>query len=87
VRHALGAVLLAARRPKEAEEAYREDLRRWPENGWSLYGLQQAVVRQKGREAEAREIAGRFQKAWGAASFPIVASCACAAPRPPGSAR
>jgi len=81
VRHALGAVLLAARKEKEAETAYLEDLRRWPENGWSLYGLQQAVARQKGRAAEAREIGARFEKAWSSSTFPIAASCACAAPR------
>jgi len=43
VRHTLGAVLLEAGRPGEAEAAYRYDLRHWPENGWSLYGLSVAL--------------------------------------------
>lgn len=38
-RHALGAALLAARRPQDAAQVYREDLRHYPANGWSLGGL------------------------------------------------
>ena len=38
-RQALGAVFLAAGKPAEAEKAYRDELARNPENGWSLYGL------------------------------------------------
>src|SRR5207244_11712636 len=36
VRQALGAVLLHAGRAREAEQVYREDLARNPDNGWSL---------------------------------------------------
>src|SRR5690606_12263311 len=36
VRHTLGAVLLDAGQGAEAEAVYREELRRNPENGWSL---------------------------------------------------
>src|SRR5262249_47852648 len=39
VRHALGAILLASGRPEEAAAVYREDLKNWPDNGWSLHGL------------------------------------------------
>ena len=39
VRHALGAVLVQSRRYGEAEQVYRDDLKRHPENGWSLFGL------------------------------------------------
>src|SRR5262249_40021515 len=39
VRQALGAVLLQAGRAGDAEQVYREDLRRNPGNGWSLFGL------------------------------------------------
>jgi tetratricopeptide (TPR) repeat protein len=38
-RHTLGAVLLHAKQAEAAEQVYREDLRRWPDNGWSLHGL------------------------------------------------
>ncbi len=62
-RQALGAMLLAAGRPAEAERAYREELRRNPENGWSLHGLALALRAQK-RKPEADEVAARFARAW-----------------------
>ena len=49
-RHALGAALLAAGRPEEAETVYWEDLKRNPENGWSLFGVVQALRAQKKTE-------------------------------------
>ena len=39
VRQSLGAVLLEAGRPLEAETIYWQDLKWNRENGWSLYGL------------------------------------------------
>jgi tetratricopeptide (TPR) repeat protein len=69
-RHALGAALLAAQRPAEAERAYRDDLAHYPDNGWSLAGLARALQAQ-GREAEAREVRERFARAWRAADFPL----------------
>ena len=42
-RHSLGAVLLAAGRPQEAEIVYREDQKAYPANVWSLIGLQRAL--------------------------------------------
>jgi tetratricopeptide (TPR) repeat protein len=45
-RHWLGAVLLEAQRPVDAERVYREDLRQHPHNGWSLLGLQLALKAQ-----------------------------------------
>lgn len=62
-RHALGAALLRVGRAAEAETVYREDLAHYPENGWSLYGLSQALVKQ-GRIDEARDLDERFQTAW-----------------------
>jgi tetratricopeptide (TPR) repeat protein len=63
IRHSLGAVLLKAGRAKEAESAYREDLERFPENGWSLFGLA-ASLRAQGRSGEAAEVEERFRRAW-----------------------
>ncbi len=74
-RHTLGAVLLAAGRPAEAEKVYREDLQRWPENGWSLYGLWQALKAQNSPESAAT--ADRFKKAWARADIQIGSSCLC----------
>jgi predicted Zn-dependent protease len=73
VRQSLGAVLLHARRATDAERVYREDLQRNPGNGWSLFGLAQAL-RAQGKTAEAAEAEGRFRKAWAAADVPLTAS-------------
>jgi len=41
---------------------YREDLERFPENGWALFGLQQSLAAQ-GKSGAADEIEGRFERA------------------------
>ena len=63
LRQQLGAVLLAAKRNKDAEQAFREDLVRYPNNGWSLHGLAEAL-RAQGRTREADEATAKFQKVW-----------------------
>ena len=73
VRQTLGALLLAAGQPAEAEAVYREELKRNPDNGWSLYGLAQSLRAQK-REAEAKDVDGRFAKAWQNADIKLTAS-------------
>jgi tetratricopeptide (TPR) repeat protein len=72
-RHTLGAMLLEAGQPAEAEVAYREELKRNPDNGWSLYGLAQSLRAQK-REAEAKDADARFAKAWQNADIKLTAS-------------
>ncbi len=67
-RHALGAVLLEAGRPAEAETVYWEDLRRNPENGWALTGLLQAL-KALGRTHDAGLIAARLDAAWSRADL------------------
>lgn len=73
VRQALGSVLLQANRPVAAEQAYREDLARYPENGWSLYGLAQSL-RAQGKTQEAQQVQARFEQAWRYADSSIAAS-------------
>jgi tetratricopeptide (TPR) repeat protein len=63
VRQTLGAVLLQAKKPADAQAVFLEELRRNPENGWSLYGLEQSL-RAQGRKQEANEVAERFKRAW-----------------------
>jgi tetratricopeptide (TPR) repeat protein len=70
LRQQLGALLLAAGRPKEAETAYREDLVRYPNNGWSLHGLAVSLKAQ-GRTKEAAAAAAAFQKAWARADVKL----------------
>jgi hypothetical protein len=72
-RLALGAVLLAAGRAKEAETVYWEDLRHNRENGWALFGLAQAL-RAQGRNDEAAAAQARFDKAWTRADVKLAAS-------------
>ncbi len=72
-RPSLGKALLAAGRPAEAERVYREDLARFPENGWSPFGLAQALAAQ-GRAEDAAEVGRGFHAAWRAADVELVAS-------------
>ena len=73
VRQTLGAVLLEAGRPAEAEAVYWQDLRRNPDNGWALFGLMQSL-RAQGRPEAAAQIETRFRKAWAAADVTLTAS-------------
>jgi len=73
IRHSLGAALLKARQPAEAEKVYREDLRRFPENGWSLFGLAQALRAQK-KHSEADAVEARFRRAWASTDVTLTAS-------------
>ena len=63
VRHVLGALLLEAGLPAEAAVVYWEDLRRNPENGFSLFGLKQSLVVQ-GKVEAAADINDRLSRAW-----------------------
>lgn len=63
VRQTLGAVLLQAGKPAEAQTVFTEELRRNPENGWSLFGLEQSL-RAQGNKKEASNVADRFKRQW-----------------------
>ncbi|MCW5776207.1 MAG: hypothetical protein KIS87_07210 [Phycisphaeraceae bacterium] len=76
VRHALGALLLSDGRASEAEEVYREDLRKHANNGWALIGLQQALEAQ-GRTAESDALRPALDAAWARADVRPTASCYC----------
>lgn len=73
VRQSLGAVMLAAGRPADAERVYREELQRNPQNGWSLKGLALAL-RQQRRTDEAIAVEKQLQVAWQHADVQLVAS-------------
>jgi tetratricopeptide (TPR) repeat protein len=73
IRHSLGAVLLKAGKAAEAEALYREDLKRFPENGWALFGLGQALHAQN-KVAAAAAVDARFRKAWATADVTLTAS-------------
>lgn len=73
VRQNLGAVLLDAGRPDEAEAVFWEDLKKNPENGWSLFGLWQAQKAQ-GKKDDAAHTEARFHKAWKNADVQLISS-------------
>ena len=63
VRDWLGAALLEAERFSEAEEVYRLALEDHPHNGWSLFGLEEAL-RNQGKRGPADEALRAFEVAW-----------------------
>lgn len=73
VRHSLGLVLLRQGQASAAEATYREDLKRFPENGWALFGLMEAL-RAQGKDAEAADVDKRFRAAWKDADVTLTAS-------------
>lgn len=72
-RQSLGAALLRAKRAAEAEAVYRRDLRDYPHNGWSMFGLLQSLEAQ-GKTTEAAETRRMFEHAWGLADVTLTGS-------------
>ena len=71
VRHWLGAALLEAKRPVEAEREYREELDDHPHNGWALLGLKQALAAQGKTDAAVDK---DFEASWARSDHWIRAS-------------
>ena len=69
VRQELGRILLEAGLPGEAEEIFRDDLVRFPDNGWSLYGLATALKAQ-GKDAESKASRDRQNEMWDGSNSP-----------------
>jgi len=65
---------MKADRFAEAEEVYREDLRRLPENGWSLYGLAGTFEGSK-KSRKPPRWKRVSKKAWAKADIQINSSC------------
>jgi len=59
----LGRALLAAERYAEAAEVYEADLEVYPNNGWALFGLAQALEA-SGDDAAAEAALQAFEQAW-----------------------
>jgi tetratricopeptide (TPR) repeat protein len=72
-RHLLGAELLAAGKPADAEAVYREDLKRHPNNGWAYFGLSEALTAQK-HDAEAATARKQFEDAWSKADIKLAST-------------
>jgi tetratricopeptide (TPR) repeat protein len=72
-RHTLGALLLEAGQPRQAERVYREDLKLHPENGWALAGLADSLALQ-GRASAAADARRRLARAWASADIAVSGS-------------
>ena len=72
-RQSLGAALLKAGKPVEAEAVYRTDLKQYRHNGWSMFGLMQSLEAQ-GKTAEAAKVKVHFDAAWQFADTELEAS-------------
>lgn len=76
VRHTLGAVLLSEGLAAEAAQVYRDDLDRYPNNGWSLYGLSHSLEFAGESEKAAKALA-QFKLIWADSDFTLTSSCLC----------
>ena len=63
VRQILGNVYLKAGMNKEAEQCFRDDLKVFADNGWSLAGLYKSLLAQNNQK-EAEEVKKKFVKAF-----------------------
>src|SRR5215208_6843311 len=63
VRQSLGAALLQAGRVPEAKAQFRSALKQAPANGWSYFGLAQALTA-RGDAAGMRQIESALAKTW-----------------------
>jgi len=59
----LGAILIEAGMYEKAQKVYEENLAEVPDNGWGLFGLHQALLKQN-KIKEAEEVEKRFEQAW-----------------------
>ena len=60
-RNNLGTILIEAGKYKEAQKVYEKDLLEFPENGWALFGLHQALLKQN-KNNEAISVEKRFKR-------------------------
>ena len=72
VRQLQGAALLSLGRAAEAESAFRGDLKKFPNNGWSLSGLRASRIAQgRERDGEVSVLDMQFKQAWGRADVKL----------------
>ena len=73
IRHYLGALLLTAGQPAEAEKVYRADLVKNPQNGWAYFGLLQSLRAQR-KNNGVKTVEPQFKEAWAHAEVALTAS-------------
>jgi len=72
-RQSLGHALILANQFVEAEQVYRRDLEDYPRNGWSMFGLMQALKAQ-GNIGEANKVQRQFETVWGNSTVRLTGS-------------
>ncbi len=72
-RQSLGHALLEAGKFTEAEAVYRQDLKQYPRNGWSMAGLALSLEAQ-GRTADAVAVRERFDNIWARVDVELTSS-------------
>tara|TARA_Y100001954_G_C15802127_1_gene600678 strand:- start:1043 stop:2767 length:1725 start_codon:yes stop_codon:yes gene_type:complete len=70
-RHWLGAALIESSDFKEAEMVYRLELEKHPHNGWSLFGLKQALA---GQDINDETVNADFEDSWARSNLYITSS-------------
>ena len=59
-----------------SEQVYRADMKKLPDNGWSLYGLADSL-RKQGKADEAQAVDAKFKEVWSKSDIKIKSSCLC----------
>jgi thioredoxin-like negative regulator of GroEL len=78
--------LLADGKTSDAEQVFRDDLKQYPENGWSLNGLA-LCLRARNASDEAAGVEARFKKAWAHADVKLPTSVAAIESKTTASSR
>lgn len=73
VRQILGNIYIQSGQYDLAIQAFQDDLKKFRENGWSLFGLYQALER-SGKVKEAEKVHDRYKIAWSNADFDLEAA-------------
>ncbi len=78
MRQCLGRVLLRLGMAANATAVYRDDLREFPRNGYSLWGLHQSMLAQPGAYTpeQVEAVQRAMREAWKDADVPLTSSCA-----------
>ena len=72
-RQSLGNSLMKEGKASAAENVYKRDLKDYPRNGWSLYGLTLAL-KEQGKLEEAEEVHKKFKHIWQLSDINLKAS-------------
>jgi len=67
---------MKAGKADEAAVVYKQDLQKYPQNPWSLFGLAEAL-KASGKSDEAQAARRNYERGWAKADFEMVASCLC----------